>query len=74
MCSAAREQLPRRITNQGIDGRLLAPRADREPGMSQDGLDLPPGTIRFPDCLCARHRAGRGRPDSSVRLRAGGRA
>ncbi|TVL91953.1 hypothetical protein CD790_14860 [Streptomyces sp. SAJ15] len=34
-----------------------------------DGAELPPGTMKYPECACAQHRAGKGRPDSSVRLR-----
>ncbi|WFB09599.1 hypothetical protein LRS74_23045 [Streptomyces sp. LX-29] len=33
------------------------------------GAELPPGTMKYPECECPEHLAGKGRPDSSVRLR-----
>ncbi|MEV0279370.1 hypothetical protein AB0I22_23690 [Streptomyces sp. NPDC050610] len=70
MRSAAREALSRLMDELGADGVLLvlkldesAARPDRRP---------PTGSIAFPPCDCAEHRAGRGKPDTAVRLSAKG--
>lgn len=70
MRSAARAHLALLIAARGAHGMLLVDHADREPGESADGADLPPGTMKYPPCICPEHRMGRGKPDSSVRLSA----
>lgn len=63
---------------QGKGGALLVESAKLQPlkyrpdgfGESADSADLTPGTMKYPDCICAEHREGRGRPDSTVRLSA----
>ncbi|GAA0363877.1 hypothetical protein GCM10010319_47090 [Streptomyces blastmyceticus] len=51
-------------------GALIALRHDL--GESADGPDLSTGSMAYPACRCKVHRAGKGQPDSAVRLGAKG--
>ncbi|MEU7042994.1 hypothetical protein AB0A77_18280 [Streptomyces varsoviensis] len=74
MRSTARTELPRPMVEQGVNGILLVPKAAPRGTLDEtsDGPDLPPGSLAYPPCRCAQCRAGKGQPDTSVRLYANG--
>ncbi|GAA0447468.1 hypothetical protein GCM10009544_07840 [Streptomyces stramineus] len=51
----------------GMTRAALLPSSWGADGMA-DAADLPPGTMKYPACICPQHRAGKGKPDTSVRL------
>lgn len=67
--SATRALLSRLIAADGTGGTIML-RGDL--GESADGPDLSTGSMAYPACRCEVHRAGKGQPDSAVRLGAKG--
>ncbi|MEV0278084.1 hypothetical protein AB0I22_17115 [Streptomyces sp. NPDC050610] len=68
MKSTARAELARLMAESGKDGVLVVPTSGGRLGEAGVGANLPFGSIAFPPCQCAEHRAGRGRPDTAIRL------
>ncbi|MEV0266481.1 hypothetical protein AB0I49_34765 [Streptomyces sp. NPDC050617] len=75
MKSTARAALARMMAESGGDGVLVVLKSGSRLGGTAIGSGLPPAGMGFPPCRCPEHLAGRGKPDTAIRLgdKGGGR-